>query len=216
MIPQVITLRNFHNSIFLLLVLLLLPMMLAAQKNLLRNGSFEDTALYSTPPVEWLDYGFPGESPVDIHPSGAFNVTKEAHHGKTYLGMVVRDNDTWEAICQRLDQPLEAQKTYQFTASLARSEIYISVSKKTEQRANYNTAVLVRIWGGDAKKPKELFYTSAPIIRSRWQSLEFEFTPTQEHTHFYLEAFHDSNAIEKSPYNGNVLIDQAILVEKEK
>jgi hypothetical protein len=65
-------------------------------------------------PDGWYDCGFPGESPPDVHPKeggGAFQVTKEAFHGKTYLGLVVRDNDTWEMVSQRLSAPVQTRQS---------------------------------------------------------------------------------------------------------
>lgn len=37
-----------------------------------------------------------------MQPSGSWNVTRVAQDGETYVGMVVRENNTWEAISQKL------------------------------------------------------------------------------------------------------------------
>lgn len=95
-------------------------------------------------PEGWYDCGFPRQIPPDVHPkegAGAFQVTKEAYHGKTYLGLVVRDNDTWEMVSQRLSTPLQQGKCYEFSVSLARSEIYLSASRISNEQMNYATPV---------------------------------------------------------------------------
>jgi hypothetical protein len=73
----------------------------------LQNPSFEDIPRAGsgmTPPITgWFDCGktnFQSETPPDIHPveTGAWGVSKDAYDGATYLGMVVRDNDSWETL----------------------------------------------------------------------------------------------------------------------
>lgn len=95
----------------------------------LTNPSFEDFPQPSHPPRGWTDCGWPLESPPDTHPAGNFEVVKPAYDGATYLGMVVRDNETWESVSQRLSQPMKAGNCYSFTIMLARSELYVSVSQ---------------------------------------------------------------------------------------
>ncbi|MFM9950104.1 MAG: hypothetical protein ACKV1O_19370, partial [Saprospiraceae bacterium] len=93
------------------------------------NPSFEDFARASHPPIHWYNCGFPGESPPDVQPDLTFNVSKEAYHGETYLGMVVRDNNTCEAVSQKLAQPMQIAQCYQLEIYLARSDTYLSVSR---------------------------------------------------------------------------------------
>ena len=70
------------------------------------NPSFEDVPKQSSPPLGWADCGFTGESAPDVHPSNFWEVSKPAQNGKTYVGLVVRNNDTWERISQMLESPL--------------------------------------------------------------------------------------------------------------
>jgi len=78
---------------------------LEAQIIPLNNPSFEDTPSIGITPKCWLDCGMPGETPPDIQPN-QFRVDKSPQHGNTYLGMVTRDSDTWEAVGQMLETPL--------------------------------------------------------------------------------------------------------------
>lgn len=193
----------------LLCLFLLASLGAFAQKIPLKNPSFEDTPAHSIAPIGWEDGGFAGESPPDIHPSGAFSVTTEAHHGKTYLGLVVRDNNTWESVYQNLETPLVPEKVYKMKICLARSEVYISVSKVTEQPANFNTACILRVWGGNDDKKEVILAQTEPVIHSDWQYHTLTFTTDQEFSQIFLEAFYSSD--ETIPNNGNILLDDMSL-----
>jgi|SRR5690606_2770898 len=97
----------------------------------LKNSSFEGEPqqgdkFHSTQIEDWVDcapyYNFNGESPPDIHPNGIWGNNLKAQDGKTYLGMVARDNDTYEAISQVLSEPLIAGKCYTLSVYLARAQ----------------------------------------------------------------------------------------------
>lgn len=179
--------------------------------NLLRNGSFEDVPGHSIVPEQWMDCGPLSESPPDIHPTGTFGVTKEAKHGATYLGMVVRDNETWEKIGQNLDQPLIKGKKYQLRGYIASSETYISVSKLTDERANYITPVILRINGAEAWEGKyQQLGQSPPITNNKWQYFELTLKPKSDTPYLILEAYFD--AAKAQAYNGNLLLDGLELV----
>ncbi|MEO6130368.1 MAG: hypothetical protein ABIQ02_00875, partial [Saprospiraceae bacterium] len=88
--------------------------LIAQEAVMLENPSFEDIPRaggQSTAPIKgWHDCGltkFHGETPPDIHPvpTSAWEVSKPAYDGNTYLGMVVRYNDTYESLSQALSSP---------------------------------------------------------------------------------------------------------------
>ncbi len=174
----------------------------------LTNPSFEDIPRHSHVPRGWYDCGFPGESAPDTQPDPTFQVAKSAQHGETYLGMVVRDNDTWEAISQKLSRPFEKDKCYEFSIYLARSESYISVSRITEEQANYVTPAKVRIYGGfDYCDKQYLLGETKLVINTRWIEFNFKFEPIANYTHIVIEAFYNTPTL--FPYNGNILVDNA-------
>lgn len=174
---------------------------------LLLNPSFEDIPWHSKPPRAWYYCGQPGESPPDVHPSGYFEVDQQAAHGDTYVGMVVRDNDTWEAIGQRLPQSLQAGRCYLFSLQACRSPYYRSVSRLTGQRAYYIDPVRIRLWGGDANcDHAELLAASDPVTDTAWTKIEFELHPRQTYHYFIIEAFYPEDTA--GIYRGNVLIDE--------
>ncbi len=174
----------------------------------LDNPSFEDVPRVAQPPQGWYDCGFAGESPPDVQPNAGFEVTKPAVNGSTYLGLVVRDNNTWEAVGQRLHSPLIKGQEYTFTLSICRSESYRSVSRTTNATSNYITPVIVRIWGGTSYCSKEENLSdSEPIANTAFRTYTFRIKPTRELTYIMIEAFYKLPTI--FPYNGNVLIDNA-------
>jgi len=174
----------------------------------LTNPSFEDLPHHSKPPRGWIDCGFRSETPVDVQPSGTFSVIKPPMDGDTYLGMVVRDNDTWEAVSQRLSRPLKAGQCYEFSIYLSRSELYTSTSRVTDNPANYVTPTKLRIYGGSDYCDKDyLLAETSLVINTRWLEYRFKFEPIADYTHILFEAFYKTPTL--FPYNGNLLLDNA-------
>jgi outer membrane protein OmpA-like peptidoglycan-associated protein len=177
----------------------------------LANPSFEDFPRQGKAPRNWYDCGFEGETPPDIQPSGNpssafFEVNQAAYEGNTYLGMVVRDNDTWEMVSQRLSAPLKAGVCYEFSVHASRSHSYVSQSRTTMEQANYATPARLRIWGGSGYcSRKELLAETGQIINTRWLQYDFRFEPQSTHTYIVIEAFYNTPTL--FPYNGNVLVD---------
>ncbi len=183
----------------------------------LSNASFEDIPRQAQAPRGWYDCGFSGESAVDVHPASVlangmpafFEVTNQAMDGNTYLGMVVRDNETYEAVSQRLiGGPLKAGKCYTFSIYLARAANYVSVSKVQDVEANYDTPAKLRIWGGSSYcNRREIIAESAPVKNTNWLQYNFRFEPKSDHAYLMLEAYYKTPML--FPYNGNLLIDMA-------
>ena len=178
---------------------------------LLENPSFEGTPgegkINGPMPEGWFDCGFPGETVPDVHPTpyGAFGVIKQPYKGKTYLGMVVRDLNTWEAVGQHLSAPLEAGKCYDFSIHLCRSETYFSPSRLTGQLVNFNNPVSLKIWGGaDPCAKQELLAVSQPVENADWQPYFFTLNPYSTHDFLILEAAYENPV---NPENGNILLD---------
>ncbi len=174
----------------------------------LDNPSFEDYPQAGHQPAGWFDCGFAGETPPDVNPTGQFKVSKDAYHGSTYLGMVTRDNNTWEAVGQRLKSPLLKGVTYTFSIYLARSEIYMSQSRTTGRDVNYVTPAILRVWAGSGYCAKEEMMGETDLVSAgSWQKFTMKFTPKETHSYFMMEAFYKVPTL--FPYNGNVLADNA-------
>ena len=190
-----------------------LPQQAAAQEVeiTLDNPSFEDTPRHSREPRYWTDCGWPSESPPDVQPDFTFQVTKQAFAGNTYLGMVTRDNDTWESVGQLLNSPFEEGKCYEFSIKLARSLSYYSVSRERNVPANYVEPIKLRIWAGFGMCDKREMLDESPLISNvDWQEFKFKFEPGGNYTHFILEAFYKTPSL--FPSNGNLLLDDASVI----
>lgn len=170
------------------------------------EGTFKNALL-----MGWHDCGFPNETPADVHPKpggGAFQVTKLPYDGETYLGLVTRDNNSWERVGQQLSKPLEVGKTYRFSIFLCRSNTYVSASRKTNEPINYATPVCLRIWAGQGPcELQELLATSELVTNTEWMPFQFELSPSKNYTHLIFEAHYKTPT--PSPYNGNLLLDNA-------
>jgi hypothetical protein len=179
----------------------------------LLNPSFEGPPKQGVEPSNWYNCGSPRETPPDIQP-GFFNVSKPPQNGLSYLGMVVRDNDTRESVSQRLSSPLKVDYCYSFSIWLCHSETYLSKSPTTNQQANYVVPIKLRIYGGNNYCDKtELLAETGEITTASWLEYKFELKPKKDYNYILLEASHKTPTL--IPYNGNILIDNAsVLVPK--
>ena len=128
-------------------------------------------------------------------------------HGDTYLGLVVRDNDTWEAVAQRLPRSIVANNCYELSLSICRSEVYMSLSRTTEKQANYTRPVRLQIWGGNGFCDRqELLWQSPDITHDRWLNYDVRLMPKKGNfTHILFESYFIQPTL--FPYNGNILLD---------
>ena len=207
----------------------------------INNPSFEDIphkGNSNTYIRGWYDCGlmlFPGETPPDIHPleeidiersigadrrirldtvrNGIWKVSSLPSDGRTFLGMVVRDNDTWESVSQRMRVSLEEGKCYSFSIDLARSNLYVSGSKVTMKEENYVNPAILRIWGGTSICGKQEELGQSITVENRdWRTYEFEFRPERSVNYFTLEAFYKYPSL--FAYNGHILIDNASTIKE--
>jgi len=186
---------------------------LSAQKNeYFKNPSFKDTPRMGGAPKWWIGCSFKGESPVDVHSNKTefFGVKEIAADGKTFLGMVTRDNGTYEGVTTKLKQPLQADSSYKLTIFINRAKTYSSISRANDQPVNYDSPTRLEIWAGsDYCKMITLLeeYDSENV--DTWTEVTFYFTPDQTYNYLglyvrHLDEFEDTN--------GNILLDNITLV----
>ncbi|MBK9271036.1 MAG: OmpA family protein [Saprospiraceae bacterium] len=199
--------------------LLLAQLFVLAQRDTttiyLINGSFEGSPRCCSTPDGWIDCGFKTESPPDVQPAPPpaeplFGVTKDAYHGQTYLGMVARENDTYERVSQHLSAPLRKGRCYVFSIHLMKSPIYLSGLKGDAFNTPrpFTTPIVLRIYGGDGYcHQKQLLAESPPVKDTVWKKYEFEFQPKSDMAYLELEVFYKTPVL--YPYNGNMLLDHA-------
>ena len=164
----------------------------------------------------WRDCGFFDETPPDIHVGGNpydgsdifFGVTQKAQHGRTYLGMVTRPNDTWEAVAQQLERPLEKGQCYTMSIHLVRSSTYISGTKGSTQLEYFRSPINLKIWGGNSfcDRNEELVLSNI-VVNTNWKEYVLKFEPESDITHIILEA--SFQRPQPFPPPGNILLDNA-------
>ncbi|MEY4902365.1 MAG: hypothetical protein RLZZ292_180 [Bacteroidota bacterium] len=196
----------------LLFLFLSFAMAVQAQETInWENPSFEDIPRAGKLPEKWLDAAyFEEESAPDTQPCQSFEVPTSAYEGNTYLGMVVRENETWEAVTQKLETPLKEGKQHSFSVYLAKSPIYRSAirTKKSQMvssdvaKVNFVKPAVLRIWAGDKK---QLLATSPAIKNMEWEKFLFEFVPNADYPYITFEAYYELPI--QFAYNGNILMD---------
>ena len=165
----------------------------AAQLIAISNPSFEGDPADATVPQGWMACK-EGTTP-DILP-GYWGVYNESADGDTYLGLITRENNTWESIGQRLPEHLGKGRCYMMSLDLSHSDTY----------SGYNGPLKLRIWASKVKCQKEqLVYESPLIEHSDWRTYTFKFTAEDEFWYILLEAFHSEKEF---AYKGNILIDR--------
>lgn len=119
--------------------------------------------------------------------------------------MLTRNNGTYEAIGQKLNNSLDAGYTYSFSLFAARSKKYISLSKRSMQETNFNKPVVLQVYGGKNCTNAKLLISTAPIQHTNWAKYVFVFDVEEEIDFLLIEANYDD--LESFPYDGNILID---------
>lgn len=183
----------------------------------LRNPSFERPFVDRSGKVlcckgarAWFSCGKSDSNSADAQP-GNFGVELPAKEGDYYLSMVTRDDDTWEAISQRLEHPLLAQGKYSFSIALAKSDDLESKSRRTGKAVKFNKPIKLRIWGGKNYCGKmELLAESELIKNTEWQRFDFVFEPKKKYTYLTFEAMYKTPS--PVPYNGGLLLDDCSVI----
>jgi hypothetical protein len=165
----------------------------------LLNPSFEGEPRDATIPRGWYQCE-KGTTP-DILP-GPWGVYLEAEAGETYLGLITRENGSWESIGQKLSMPLEKDECYYFTVSLAHSDAYMG----------YDKPVKLRIWGGKSKCERTQLLGESPLIDSPdWEMHSFDFTAQEKMKYLIIEAYHSDSQFS---HQGNILVDNISAILK--
>ena len=165
---------------------------LPAAQVYLNNGYFEGEAQDATVPAGWHVCA-PGSTP-DILP-GPWGVFLEASEGETYIGLISREDGSFESIGQRLSQTLTLGQCYELRIDLAHSLTY----------AGYKGHLKLRIWGGTSRcAPDILLFESPEIRHTDWQTYFHKFTVDIPVQYIILEAYTPSG---KKHHMGNILID---------
>jgi hypothetical protein len=215
------------NFILALLLLLFISAANAQEIIHFQNPSFEDMprkgGSFSSPITSWQDCGlqyFPGESPPDIHPvpilggGGAWNVSTQAHHLQTFLGLTTRFNNTWESVSQMLPGQLSKDSCYSFSVWLCQSPTYISNTTRSKNiPESFVQPIALYIWGGETPcRMTSVLGMAGPVDHMEWKEYVIEFKPTENVKSIMLQAFYyapnnESLSFVPEAYNGHLLVD---------
>jgi hypothetical protein len=159
----------------------------------LRNASFEGIPHDAVTPREWQACGL--DSSPDILP-GPWGVYQKPTHGNSFMGLITRENNSWEAAGQALSKPLLKDRCYKVQVDLANSPAY----------AGYNKPTCLRIWGSNSPcERSELLAVSTAVNHYEWKTYEFIFAPLQDYRYIIVECYYRTPVLEY--YRGNLLID---------
>lgn len=181
----------------------------------LNNPGFESEPLAGVVPEGWLNMGSSDETPPDIQP-GFFGVDLKAAEGNTYLGLVVREHNTWEGVGQILDSYLLKDSTYTFSLYLNRSSKYkSSVRGRNSEPVSFTSPTILKIWGHNTiTGEEELLAESTPPGHSEWVKYELTLQPKKgNYDEIDLMAYY-APGFEQT--NGNLLIDGCSDIVKVK
>ncbi len=196
------------------------------------NPSFEDPDGAGQAPSGWNGCEVIFNSPPDIQP-GHFDCTLRASDGKTYVGMVIRDDLSWEGISQKMSVPLDSGQWYGFSVDLAKSKYYTSLSKvervidkKTGERSvqpssrpvllNYNDDAVFQLWGGYSECDMlVLLSETGPVSHLDWKRYQIGYRHDlpKPLTHLVLQAYFTEE--DRCVWaHGNLLMDNLTPIQK--
>ena len=180
-----------------------------------KNSSFEDLPRPAIAPVQWFSYDFENQSPPDVHPCNppVFGVKNKPYHGQTYLGLVTRENKTYESVTQLLEKPFKKEECYSFSIYLAQSPNYESrVTWAKDKIVNFTAPTVLHIWGGNKKNDDiELLVASPAVNHTDWKKYTLTFSPSKKIDHIIFEAYYPN---ESKPTNGHILLDNLSPITK--
>lgn len=118
------------------------------------------------------------------------------------MGLITRENGTWESVGQRLKNVLSPGQCFFMSLSLAHSNTY----------AGYKLPLKLRIWGGSERCERDQLLWESPLIEHReWKTYRSDFVPRSSMQYLIIEAYHQEGSFS---YRGNVLIDRLSPIKK--
>ncbi len=173
----------------------------------LANPSFEGIPKHSTLPFGWGECKVGDASAPDTQP-GSWGVTQAAKEGSTYISLVVRENETTEAISQKLPINLLPTKAYRFSVYACHSEIFKGRQDPNDGAllGDNSKPAKLRVWGGNALCSKQELLGETDLISNlRWLMYSFELNPKAELSYITFEAYYQTPIV--NYYNGHLLLD---------
>ena len=165
----------------------------------LANASFEGYPHDAVTPKKWKECGL--DSSPDILP-GPWGVYQKPSHGNTFLGLITRENNSWEALGQKMSRSFKKDKCYKFKVDLSSSPAYAGYSKPT----------CLRVWLSNSECKRTLLVVTSPTIdHYEWKTYEFMFSTNEDYKYIIIECYYKQPSI--NYYRGNLLIDNITAFE---
>ncbi len=163
------------------------------------NPSFEDQPGDATTPQGWFvceNYTTP-----DILP-GYWGVNNEPVDGDTFMGIITRQDGSFESIGQKMSQSMAKDYCYSFDIDLAHSKTY----------AGFNKPIKLRIWLGTSKSGRDqLIFESKFIDHAEWRTYTIDFTTKGTYRYIRIEAFYEEGDFS---HKGNLLLDNMTVITR--
>lgn len=160
---------------------------------ILSNASFEGVPHDAVTPDNWQACGL--DSSPDILP-GPWGVYQKPTEGTSFVGLITRDDNTWEALGQKMPRPFKKERCYKFKVDLSSSPAY----------AGYAEPTCLRVWvGNSACDRAQLIAISPTIDHYEWKTYEFLFSTEDDYKYIIIECYYKQPSI--NYYKGNLLID---------
>ncbi len=186
----------FRNILFIVLLFLSLA---GFSQITIVNGGFEDQPSDATIPKGW--FGCEEMTTPDILP-GFWGEYKDANQGKTYIGLITRDNGSYESIGQKLSEKLAKDQCYEFKIDLSKGALY----------AGFKKPLKLRVWLGEKLcDMEEMIYLSPSIEHTTWKTYIIQFTPKKDYKYIRIEAHYKDGDFS---YKGNILLDNMSYIKK--
>lgn len=165
----------------------------------LENAGFEGEPSDATVPAGW--HPCEENTTPDILP-GPWGVYNEPSEGETFVGIITRQDGTFESFGQRTSAPLEKNECYRFQVDLAHSKTY----------TGYNRPLKLRIYAGQTKCDalQEIARTGF-IEHTQFKTYKFSFTPETELNYIIIKAHYRDGTFS---HMGNILIDNLSVIQR--
>ena len=169
------------------------------------NPSFEGDVAHSQTPVGWYSCQKGMNSPPDIH-NGKKKIWKNNQlpaSGKTYVGLVLRQDGVIEHIGTELPEPLEENNNYAFTLKLSIPETFKG-KLRNNQIISFEDPVALEVWGSNSScEFGELLHTTDVVFDTEWKTHKIHIQPTEDIKWLHLIPRY----INKEAYNAALLMD---------
>jgi len=170
------------------------------------NPSLEGDVAYSSTPKGWTTCNKGMNSPPDIHNGTrlVWKNTQKPASGKSYVGLVLRQDGVVEHIGTELPSKLMQDQHYAFTLKLSIPETFKG-KLRNNQVIEFTDPVALEVWGSNSDcEFGELLHTTDVIHDTEWKKHKIHLNP-KENDYDWIHLI--PRYINDEPYNAALLVD---------